>query len=224
LVESRALSRVDQRGTTQLLHPTDFRLSGGDRVVITGTSGSGKSVFLRTLALLDSPSSGDVLWRNQTITHPNIPLYRSCISYLAQRPSLVEGTVEDNLRFPYGLNVFKQQHFDVEKAKTLLRQAGKSDSFLLKIATELSGGESQVVSLIRSIQLDPQVILLDEPTAALDPQSSRDVETLVNTWFESGDAGTRAYIWVSHDEDQAQRMSNIRLEMHAGVLTALGKS
>ncbi len=221
LVETRALSRMDQNNAVQLLHPVNFTLSGGDRVAITGSSGSGKSVFLRTLALLDAPGSGEVVWRNHPVVAAQIPAYRSRVCYIAQRPALVDGTVEDNLRFPYSLNIFKQQTFDIEKARGLLRQAGKPESFLLKTAEDLSGGEAQVVSLIRAIQLDPEVMLLDEPTAALDPQSSRAVEALVDTWFASGTAATRAYIWVSHDHDQAQRMSNIRFEMHAGVLTAM---
>lgn len=222
LIETSGLSRQDQNGAFQLLHPVDFILSGGDRVAITGSSGSGKSVFLRTLALLDAPDSGEVIWHDQAVKAAQIPFYRSQVCYLAQRPSLMDGTVEDNLRFPYSLNIFKQKKFDAEKVKALLRQAGKPESFLLKAADDLSGGEAQVVALVRAIQLEPEVILLDEPTAALDPQSSRDVETLVNTWFNGGVASTRAYIWVSHDLDQAQRMSNLRFEMHAGVLSTMG--
>lgn len=222
LIEACALSRQGQNGVTALLHPVNFTLNGGDRVAITGSSGSGKSVFLRTLALLDAPGSGEVLWHDQPVVAAQIPGYRSRVCYIAQRPSLMDGSVEDNLRFPYSLDVFKQQKFDAKKVKDLLRQAGKPESFLLKAADDLSGGEAQVVALIRTLQLDPEVILLDEPTAALDPQSSRDVEVLVNTWFTNVPAQTRAYIWVSHDLDQAQRMSNIRLEMHAGVLSAMG--
>ncbi|WP_095095486.1 ATP-binding cassette domain-containing protein [Pseudomonas sp. Irchel 3A5] len=215
---------MDQNSAAYLLYPVNFTLSGGDRVAITGSSGSGKSVFLRTLALLDAPGSGQVVWHDQPVQAAQIPGYRSKVCYIAQRPSMMEGTVEDNLRFPYSLNIFKQQKFDIEKVKDLLRQVGKPENFLLKTADDLSGGEAQVVSLIRAIQLDPEVMLLDEPTAALDPQSSSHVEKLVNTWFNGGAASTRAYIWVSHDLDQAQRMSNIRLEMHAGVLTAMGNT
>lgn len=222
LIEARALSRLDHNGAVHLLHPLDFTLSGGDKVAITGSSGSGKSVFLRTLALLDAPGSGEVMWCNKPVTAAQIPLYRSRVCYIAQRPSLLDGTVEDNLRFPYNLNVFKQQKFDVEKAKGLLRQVGKPDRFLLKMASDLSGGEAQVVSLIRAIQLDPQVMLLDEPTAALDPQSAKEVEVLVDNWFAGGAAHTHAYMWVSHDHHQAQRMSDIRFVMQAGVLIAAG--
>ena len=104
---------------------------------------------------------------------------------------------------------------------TLLEHAGKTPSFLGKNAADLSGGEAQVASLIRSLQLNPEVLLLDEPTAALDPTSSRDVEALINAWFAADNA--RAYIWVSHDLEQARRMSEIHLQMSAGVLSGAAR-
>lgn len=216
LIQTRALTRVDERREVALLQPTDFTLHAGDRVSITGSSGSGKSVFLRALALLDTPTSGQILWNGQPIANAQIPHYRSHISYLSQRPALLEGTVEDNLRFPFSLKTLRKRHFDRASVITLLEHAGKAPDFLAKHALDLSGGESQVVSLIRTLQLDPEVLLLDEPTAALDPASSRDVEALIDAWFAADNA--RAYVWVSHDLDQAWRMSDIHLQMSAGVL------
>lgn len=216
LIQTRALTRVDERRQVALLQPTDFTLHAGDRVSITGSSGSGKSVFLRALALLDTPTSGQILWNGEPIANAQIPHYRSHISYLSQRPALLEGTVEDNLRFPFSLKTLRKRHFDRASVITLLEHAGKAPDFLAKHALDLSGGESQVVSLIRTLQLDPEVLLLDEPTAALDPASSRDVEALIDAWFAADNA--RAYVWVSHDLDQARRMSDIHLQMSAGVL------
>ena len=221
LIETRALTRRDERRQVALLQPTDFTLHRADRVAITGSSGSGKSVFLRALALLDAPSAGQVLWNVQPITNAEIPHYRSHISYLSQRPALLEGTVEDNLRFPFSLKTLRQRHFDLQAVTTLLGHAGKASDFLQKNAGDLSGGESQVVSLIRTLQLNPEVLLLDEPTAALDPTSSRDVEALIDAWFAADRA--RACIWVSHDLDQARRMSNIHLQMSAGVLSGVAQ-
>ncbi len=217
LIETRALTRSDERRQVALLQPTDFTLNRADRVSITGSSGSGKSVFLRALALLDTPSGGQILWNNQPIVNAQIPHYRSHISYLSQRPALIEGSVQDNLRFPFSLKTLRQRSFDLPAVTALLGHAGKTPDFLAKNAGDLSGGESQVVSLIRTLQLNPEVLLLDEPTAALDPASSREVEALIEAWF-AGDAA-RAFIWVSHDLDQAQRMSTIHLQMAAGVLS-----
>ncbi|GAB5341982.1 MULTISPECIES: ABC transporter ATP-binding protein [Pseudomonas] len=217
LIETRGLTRKDERRQVALLQPTDFCLNRADRVSITGSSGSGKSVFLRALALLDAPTSGQILWNGQPITDAQIPHYRSHISYLSQRPALIEGTVEDNLRFPFSLKTLRTRSFDLPAVTTLLGHAGKTPDFLGKNAADLSGGESQVVSLIRTLQLNPEVLLLDEPTAALDPTSSRDVEALITAWYAADSA--RAYVWVSHDLDQAQRMSALHLHMTAGALS-----
>ncbi|QJI12687.1 ATP-binding cassette domain-containing protein [Pseudomonas sp. ADAK22] len=221
LIETRALTRVDERRQVALLEPTDFTLNSADRVSITGSSGSGKSVFLRALALLDAPTSGQILWNGQPVANADIPHYRSHISYLSQRPALLDGTVQDNLRFPFSLKTLRKRRFDLQAVTTLLGHAGKTADFLHKNAGDLSGGEAQVVALIRTLQLNPEVLLLDEPTAALDPTSSRDVEALIDAWF-AGD-NSRAFIWVSHDLDQAQRMSAIHLEMSAGVLSAVAQ-
>lgn len=209
------VSRLDARTGTPLLQPLHFTLAAGDRVAITGPSGSGKSVLLRTLALLDATQGGEVHWQGAAIKATQITAYRSHVCYIAQKPALLDGSVEDNLRYPYSLKVHARARYQREAALQLLAQAGKPASFLDKQASELSGGESQVLALVRALQLNPQVLLLDEPTAALDPESARQVEALVDAWFDGG----RALIWVSHDPAQAQRVSNRQLEMKAGSLT-----
>lgn len=218
LIEARALTRVADDGAHVLLQPTHFALCKGDHVAITGSSGSGKSVFLRTLALLDGATSGEVLWHGKPIAGAQVPRYRNRICYLSQRPALLEGTVEDNLRFPYTLKASRHLQFSVDKVRGLLDRAGKGSGFLAKTAGDLSGGEAQVVSLIRTLQLDPDVLLLDEPTAALDPTSAREIECLIQTWFDADAAQERAFIWVSHDLEQARRMAGSHWTMSAGVL------
>ncbi|MFS2157107.1 ATP-binding cassette domain-containing protein [Pseudomonas sp. Pseusp122] len=219
LVEARALTRVADGGAHVLLQPVNFALRRGDHVAITGSSGSGKSVFLRTLALLDGATCGDILWQGKPIADAQVPRYRSRICYLSQKPVLLEGTVEDNLRFPYTLKASRHLQFSIDKVRALLDRAGKGSGFLTKAAGDLSGGEAQVVSLIRTLQLDPDVLLLDEPTAALDPVSAREIEALIQAWFEADAAQERAFIWVSHDLQQARRMAGSHWTMDAGVLT-----
>lgn len=187
--------------------------------MLTGRSGSGKSVFLRTLALLDAPSGGTLAWMDQVIGVQDIPRYRSQVCYLAQRAAMLGGSVADNLRYPFTLKVSRARHFDVRVAQALLLKAGKPAAFLDKAAAELSGGEAQIVALVRTLLLAPQVLLLDEPTAALDPQSTLAVEALVRHWFdEHPDA--RACVWITHDPDQAQRLATCRLSMDQGLLQA----
>jgi putative ABC transport system ATP-binding protein len=204
------------RGQT-LLQPTTFALCTGDRVAVTGPSGSGKSVFLRALALLDPLDAGRILWHGAPVERAAIPRYRRNVAYIRQRPALLDGSVEDNLRYPFELRTYRDVRFDRMRAANLAAQAGRGDDFLDKRASELSGGEAQITALIRVLQLAPEVLLLDEPTASLDPESSRAIEALVHAWFDA-DPGGHASMWVSHDPAQAARMSERHLTMRAGVL------
>jgi len=208
--------RDSSRGQT-LLQSTTFALYAGDRVAISGASGSGKSVFLRALALLDPLDAGRIVWHGASVARAAIPRYRRSVAYIRQRPALLDGTVEDNLRYPFELGAYRDTRFDREKAADLAAQAGRAGDFLGKRASELSGGEAQITALIRVLQLAPEVLLLDEPTASLDPESSHAIEGLVRAWFDA-DRRAHASIWVSHDPAQAARMSERHLTMHAGVL------
>ncbi|WP_322043539.1 ATP-binding cassette domain-containing protein [Paraburkholderia sp. J67] len=218
LVEARGLARRDAQRGQILLQPTDFALYAGQRVVLTGPSGSGKSVFLRALALLDPPDGGTLHWHDKAVGRTRIPRYRRHIAYLRQRPALIDGTVEDNLRYPYTLAVYRDTAFDAARAGALLDAAGRGHDFLARDAADLSGGEAQIVALVRVLQLDPEALLLDEPTASLDPESARAVETLIAQWFER-ERAARATVWVSHDPAQAQRVGTRHLTMRAGVLS-----
>jgi putative ABC transport system ATP-binding protein len=216
LIAAHGVTRRDAVRGTVLLHPTDFTLYAGQRAAITGPSGSGKSVFLRTLALLDACDGGSVMWRGEPIVRARIPAYRRRVAYIAQRPAMLDGTVEDNLRYPFALKIYRDVRFDRDIAMKLALAAGRGDDFLDKLASDLSGGEAQIAALVRVLQLAPDVLLLDEPTASLDPASARSIEALVSAWFDAGTA--RACIWVSHNPEQAARVATRHLSMNAGVL------
>jgi len=217
LVLAERITRRDTQRSQTLLQPTTFALRAGERVAITGPSGSGKSVFLRALALLDPLDAGHIMWQGARLERAAIPRYRRHVAYIRQRPALIDGSVEDNLRYPFELCAYHDVHFDRERAATLAARAGRGGDFLGKRASELSGGEAQIAALIRVLQLAPDVLLLDEPTAALDPASSRAIEALVRAWFDAA-PDRHASIWVSHDPEQAARMSERHLTMRAGVL------
>jgi putative ABC transport system ATP-binding protein len=217
LIEAHAITRRAAQRNAVLLHETDFRLGKGERVALTGPSGSGKSVFLRALALLDPLDGGEIRWQGRHVDAARVPDFRRHIAYIRQRPALLDGTVEDNLRYPYTLRAYRGQAYDADRARQLLIDAGRDAELLSRATPDLSGGEAQIVALVRVLQLDPQALLLDEPTAALDPDSARAVESLVARWFAL-DTGNRATIWISHDPAQALRVGTRHITMHAGVL------
>jgi putative ABC transport system ATP-binding protein len=216
LLSTSGVTRRSTEGGRTLLLPTDFNLCEGDRIVIAGPAGSGKSVFMRTLALLDRIDGGVVAWRHAPVARHDIPAFRRRVSYIAQRPAMIDGSVEDNLRYPFSLKVYRDLAFRREVAIELLSAAGRGADFLGKSAADLSGGEAQITALIRVLQLAPEVLLLDEPTASLDPASTRDIEALIDEWLQRND--TRAAIWVSHNDEQARRVGRRHLLMNAGVL------
>jgi putative ABC transport system ATP-binding protein len=192
LIQAVGIRRHDPLRHVPLLQPVNFSLNGGDRIAISGPSGSGKSVFLRALALLDPIDAGQVLWHGQPIPRTGIPAYRRHVAYVAQRPAVLDGSVEDNLRYPFTLRAYGNSAFDRNTAAILLSHAGREAAFLEKRAADLSGGEAQIVALVRVLQLAPEVLLLDEPTASLDPASTAAIERLVDRWFDGGAAHARS--------------------------------
>jgi putative ABC transport system ATP-binding protein len=224
LIETVALERSSNDQPARLLEPTDFRLQDGDRVSLTGPSGSGKSVFLRLIALLDRADQGTVSWRGSVVEPATIPAFRRRVAYLPQRAAMFDGTVEQNLRYPFSLAAYRGMRFDLDVVTRLAAHTGRTTKFLNRNVMDLSGGESQIVALMRVLQLSPEVLLLDEPTASLDPNSALEVELLVSNWFAQRNSEfekptARASIWVSHDPAQATRTGSRHLTMQQGRLS-----
>jgi putative ABC transport system ATP-binding protein len=217
LLETHHARRRATGSGNWLLQNIALTLGGGERVAIVGPSGSGKTLLLRALAMLDPLDAGSVRWRGEVPTGAAVPAYRRCVLYLHQRPALVDGTVEDNLRRPFQLRQHRNKRYDRDQALTLLDALGRDAGFLRKRHHELSGGETQLVALVRALQLDPQVLLLDEPTAALDGGTTVRVERCLCDWLDQQPT-TRAQCWITHDISQANRVATRILHMAGGQL------
>jgi putative ABC transport system ATP-binding protein len=174
-------------------------------------------LILRALALLDPVDSGDVLWRGNPIADTEVPSYRSQVIYLQQRSPLVPGTVEENLRVPFDLQARSKLSFPRDEALHLLETFGPSEDFLAKRGANLSGGERQIVGLLRAFLAQPTVLLLDEATASLDRDSAASVEALVLAW-QAEEPDNRTYLWVSHDPEQVVRVADRTLKLARGRL------
>lgn len=212
LLEFQNISRKVENKT--LLHSASGQIFDGDRIALIGNSGSGKSVLLRTLSRLEPCQSGTMHYRNTTLAPQ---AWRAHIAYLFQTPILDGDSVEACLRAPYTFQYHRKQTFSPAFHISRLATLGKDADFLNSRPDLLSGGERQIVNLLRTLQFSPNLLLLDEPTAALDPDSKIHLETLIRQWAD--EQPDRAYIWISHDPQEADRIANRRWQMHQGSLT-----
>ena len=172
---SLALNRVSftYPDGPRILDEASFTFDTGGYHLLRGPSGSGKSTLLRLFCRLEGVQGGEILFDGASIRDMAPAELRRCVAYVQQMPSLLPGTVRDNLLLPFS---FKANHCLTPPSD--LELTAQLDSFLLSGVTldsradKLSVGQSQRVCLIRSLLLSPRVILLDEPTASLDAKSA----------------------------------------------------
>lgn len=176
-------------------------------VVITGPSGSGKSLLLKLLSSLLPVSHGDITLQGTQLQTLTPAVWRSQVAYLAQSGEMIEGSVLDNLRLPFSFGYHRHAQFDRAWLERQLSQFGKSTQFLQQDSGNLSGGEKQLVNLLRTLQLNPAIVLFDEPTASLDPTTTHHVELFIQNWYQSNPYA--AVVWVSHEPTQIQRLLDI---------------
>jgi len=214
--------RVEQVSHRRQGHPVLDQIShtfaSGIMQAVIGPNGAGKTSLLRLLGLLEKPEQGRVFFQDRDTTSlwPDCLSLRRRLGYLHQNPLLFQGTVYDNLAV--GLNYRqvprKERHQRVEK---VLKDFGLT-SLARRPAAALSGGEAQKVALSRIMVFDPEVLLLDEPTANLDPHNTLEFERLIAEIHDGG----KTILLVTHDLGQAKRLSQQILFLAQGRLVESG--
>jgi putative ABC transport system ATP-binding protein len=198
-LEIDSLTRVVDGDT--IVDSISMRIAEGTVVAVIGPSGAGKSSFLRLLNRLDEPTAGTVSLDGVDYRDLDPQELRCRVGLVPQDPALQSGTVAENVAL--GARV-QDEPVDHDQVDHLLCRVGL-EGYADRDVTDLSGGERQRVSFARTLYIDPDVILLDEPTAHLDAETEQKIERLlVDTIREDG----LTCVLVTHDRDQATRLAD----------------
>ncbi len=194
-----------EAGGRRLLDTVDLTLPAGRRTLILGPNGAGKSLLLRLCHGLLRPSGGRVDW---AVDDPSA--LRRAQAMVFQRPVLLRRSAAANIRYALGVHGVprKQRAERVHDALALVGLAALAD----QQARTLSGGEQQRLALARAWALRPQVLLLDEPTANLDPTATRHIETVIDAIHAAG----TTLMMTTHDLGQARRHADHVIFLHKG--------
>ena len=207
----------DTPAPRRIVDDVSFRVAAGGVFTVLGPSGSGKSTLLRCLDRLVEPSAGRVLLDGRDASELPVQELRRRVGMVFQTAALFDGNVLDNVL--YGPRLRDDRAGRAERAERaagdadaahaqaegLLRRVGLPAAFCDKPVTELSGGEAQRVSLARALANEPEVLLLDEPTAALDPTASQLIEDLLLQLAADTDL---TFVFVTHNLAQARRIGD----------------
>lgn len=200
-------------GITEHIYP-------GDKVVIIGPSGSGKSTFLRSLNLLEEPTSGSVTFDGVEITDPktDIDQVRRKMGMVFQHFNLFPNmTIKKNITLaPVRTGLMTQAEAD-ETAMQLLRRVGleeKAEAY----PNQLSGGQKQRIAIVRALAMNPKVMLFDEPTSALDPEMVGEVLAVMKELAGSG----MTMVVVTHEMGFAREVGNRIFFMDEGRIVEQG--
>lgn len=199
-----------------VLRGVNYHVHQGEKIVIVGPSGSGKSTFLRCLNLLETPTSGEIWFDGQLITDPkvNIDKIREHMGMVFQNFNLFNNlSIMDNIILaPVKLKLMGKEEAS-ENALKLLARVGltdKADAY----PSQLSGGQKQRIAIVRSLAMNPRVMLFDEPTSALDPEMVGEVLDVMKELAETG----MTMVVVTHEMGFAREVGTKVLFMDEGII------
>ena len=207
-------------GTHEVLRDIDFTVKKGDVISIIGASGSGKSTLLRCVNLLETPSSGQILYHGTDVAGRgvNAPEYRSHVGMVFQSFNLFNNMSVLKNCMVGQMKVLKRSKEEArQQALKYLEKVGMAPYINAK-PRQISGGQKQRVAIARALAMDPEVLLFDEPTSALDPEMVGEVLSVMQALAQEG----MTMLVVTHEMAFARDVSSQVVFMHQGVICEQG--
>ena len=207
-------------GSLNVLNGINEHISRGEKVVVIGPSGSGKSTFLRCLNMLETPTSGEILFDGVSMTDPktNINEMRRKMGMVFQHFNLFNNlTILDNMTLAPVRLKLKSKAEAKEDAMALLKRVGLEDK-AMSFPSQLSGGQKQRIAIVRALAMHPDVMLFDEPTSALDPEMVGEVLEVMKQLAQEG----MTMVVVTHEMGFAREVANRVLFMDGGIVQESG--
>ncbi|WP_088724069.1 amino acid ABC transporter ATP-binding protein [Streptococcus mutans] len=209
-------------GKNEVLKDISLTVKKGEVISIIGSSGSGKSTFLRSINLLEKPTGGKIFYRGQNVLEKNYDLtkYRENLGMVFQSFNLFNNLNVLENAIVAQTTVLKRNRTEAEKiAKDNLNKVGMTEQYWKAKPSQLSGGQKQRVAIARALSVNPEAILFDEPTSALDPEMVGEVLKTIKDLAKSG----LTMLIVTHEMDFARDVSDRVIFMDQGVIAESGK-
>ena len=209
-------------GQNEVLKDISLTVHKGEVISIIGSSGSGKSTFLRSINLLETPTGGEILYRGENVLEKgyNLTHYREKLGMVFQSFNLFENLNVLENTIVAQTTVLKRDHSEAEKiAKENLEKVGMGERYWQAKPKQLSGGQKQRVAIARALSMNPDAILFDEPTSALDPEMVGEVLKIMQDLAQEG----LTMIVVTHEMEFARDVSHHVIFMDKGVIAEEGK-
>ena len=208
-------------GQNEVLKDISLSVTKGEVISIIGSSGSGKSTFLRSINLLEEPTAGEILFHGQNVLKKdyNLTEYREKLGMVFQSFNLFENLNVLENAIVAQTTVLKRSRDEAEKiAKENLTKVGMTEQYWKAKPKQLSGGQKQRVAIARALSVNPEAMLFDEPTSALDPEMVGEVLKTMQDLAKSG----LTMIIVTHEMEFAKEVSDRVIFMDKGVIAEEG--
>lgn len=197
------------------LNITDYKFKKGRIYGIIGPNGAGKSTMLKIIGNLEELHSGDILYDEKALSTEILKK----MTYLTQKPYLFSTTVFNNIAYPLKFRKYKRSDIDYLVNKTM--KEFQIEDLSQQLATSLSGGEAQKVALARALVFQPELLLLDEPTANIDPNSIEQIEKII---LKNNREKNTTILFITHNVGQAKRICEEIVFVDKGRIIESGKT